>query len=387
MPTCGAWTTNPGFPAAADEVLAAVQGAVVLPVLPRRRAPRPRRGAGPGRGGLPVQRRRRRARSWWPGTTTGGCSRWAWAPTASATRPHYVERGDLDQAQHDAVRDVFYVPGAATLVRADLFAALGGYDPGISFHGDDLDLCWRAHVAGARVVVAPAARVAHLEALGVRRPVDDRRRLQTRHRLRVLRVADSVRHAAAGDPGRVPAGAARGPPVRWCWAGFRHARDVASAWVWNVRHRRAAPADGAARSAGCGGPRTATSASSRPAAAPGSRRTCGASSGGRTPSPAPVGSWSPTSGRRGPRPPWSCGAWSCCSGCSASRELLFGTVTSLRWATFQPLLGPGQSLSRWVSGYQSVGSGHDLPRAHRSRAVRRCSGPCSSARWACCARC
>ena len=24
---------------------------------------------------------------------------------------HYVERGDLDQAQHDAVRDVFYVPG------------------------------------------------------------------------------------------------------------------------------------------------------------------------------------------------------------------------------------------------------------------------------------
>ena len=72
---------------------------------------------------------------------------------------HYVERGDLDQAQHDAVRDAFYVPGAATLVRSDLFEALDGYDPEMSVHGEDLDLCWRAHVAGARVIVAPAARV------------------------------------------------------------------------------------------------------------------------------------------------------------------------------------------------------------------------------------
>ena len=37
----------------------------------------------------------------------------------------YVERGELDQAQHDAVRDSFYIPGAVMLVRADLFAALG----------------------------------------------------------------------------------------------------------------------------------------------------------------------------------------------------------------------------------------------------------------------
>ena len=62
-----------------------------------------------------------------------------------------VERGELDQEQHDAVRDTFYVPGAVTLVRADLFEALGGFDDGIDFHADDLDICWRAQVAGARV--------------------------------------------------------------------------------------------------------------------------------------------------------------------------------------------------------------------------------------------
>lgn len=61
----------------------------------------------------------------------------------------YVERGDLDQEQHDAVRDVFFIPGAVTLIRADLFEALGGFDSAISFHGEDLELCWRAHAAGA----------------------------------------------------------------------------------------------------------------------------------------------------------------------------------------------------------------------------------------------
>ena len=125
----------------------------------------------------------------------------------------FVERGDLDQSQHDAVRDSFYIPGAATLVRADLFQALQGFDPEITFHGDDLDLGWRARVAGARVVVAPAARVGHLEALGQRRPVDDRRRLQARHRLRVVRVADTFGTRLRTMPLGVPPHGGRAAPL------------------------------------------------------------------------------------------------------------------------------------------------------------------------------
>lgn len=75
-----------------------------------------------------------------------------------------VERGELDQEQHDGVRDVFVAPGAAMLVRADLFAALRGFDADVIDHGEDLNFSWRVQVAGARVVVAPAARVRHLEA-------------------------------------------------------------------------------------------------------------------------------------------------------------------------------------------------------------------------------
>ena len=81
-----------------------------------------------------------------------------------------VEPGELDQEQHDSVREVLVAPAGVTLVRADLFDALGGFDETVDQFGEDLDLCWRAQVVGARVTVVPAARVMHLQAIkrGVR---------------------------------------------------------------------------------------------------------------------------------------------------------------------------------------------------------------------------
>jgi GT2 family glycosyltransferase len=81
-----------------------------------------------------------------------------------------IEPGEFDQEQHDAVRDVFAVPTACLLVRADLFRTVGGFDPSIEYRGDDIDLCWRVHLSGARVLVVPAARARHREQLSDRRP-------------------------------------------------------------------------------------------------------------------------------------------------------------------------------------------------------------------------
>ncbi len=76
--------------------------------------------------------------------------------------PHSgIEPGELDQEQHDAVRDVFFVSSPVMLVRSDLFAELGGFDPHTFPGAEDLDLCWRARIAGARVLVVPDARVRH----------------------------------------------------------------------------------------------------------------------------------------------------------------------------------------------------------------------------------
>ena len=79
-----------------------------------------------------------------------------------------VERtlpGEIDQGQHDAVRDVFVAPGGVTLVRDDLLRSIGGFDERYVAMGDDIELCWRARIAGARIVCAPQAVISHAERL------------------------------------------------------------------------------------------------------------------------------------------------------------------------------------------------------------------------------
>ncbi len=103
-----------------------------------------------------------------------------------------VEPGELDQGQHDAEREVLVAPGACLLVRADLFQRLQGFDKAAVLGGEDVDLCWRAAVAGARTLTAPAARVRHRAALstGERRShLGDVRELGLRHRMRAALVA------------------------------------------------------------------------------------------------------------------------------------------------------------------------------------------------------
>ncbi|MET0908582.1 MAG: glycosyltransferase family 2 protein, partial [Ilumatobacteraceae bacterium] len=97
-----------------------------------------------------------------------------------------IEFGEVDQEQHDGVRDVFVLPSACMLVRADLFRELGGFDEAISFHGEDVELCWRIHHSGARVVVAPSARARHRAGLSTRRPDLHHERLKAQHRMRTV---------------------------------------------------------------------------------------------------------------------------------------------------------------------------------------------------------
>jgi GT2 family glycosyltransferase len=107
----------------------------------------------------------------------------------------FVEEGEVDQEQHDAVRDVFALPSACLLVRADLFRTVAGFDPAIDFYGDDVDLCWRAHLGGARVVVVPTARARHREQLPERRPDLRPALLQARHRMRTVATLTGARRA------------------------------------------------------------------------------------------------------------------------------------------------------------------------------------------------
>ncbi|MEW1778947.1 glycosyltransferase [Streptomyces sp. NPDC086777] len=84
-----------------------------------------------------------------------------------------LDRREQDQGQHDHVRPVLSVSTAGMLIRRDVFEELGGFDRRLPLMRDDVDLCWRAHNAGHRVLVAPEAVVRHAEAASrERRTVD-----------------------------------------------------------------------------------------------------------------------------------------------------------------------------------------------------------------------
>ncbi len=155
-----------------------------------------------------------------------------------------VQSPEIDHGQHDGVRDVFVAPSGCFLIRADLMAELGGFDPSMAAMAEDLDLCWRAQVAGARVIVAPDARVRHLEATapGVE-PVltgtdagASLQALQRRHELRtVLKCYQGASllvllpQILALNLGEILVALAMRDQDR--------VRSVVGAWRWNVAHR------------------------------------------------------------------------------------------------------------------------------------------------------
>ena len=143
------------------------------------------------------------------------------------------EPGELDQSQHDIAREVFAVSDACMLIRSDLFDTVGGFTEDIPFFGEDIDLCWRAHVAAATVNLCPAATVAHRERFDERRVAEDRQRLELRHEartmltnyelLRLLRTLPVVFVLSFVDLfGSMLFGR------------FSRAGDIASSWIWNL---------------------------------------------------------------------------------------------------------------------------------------------------------
>ena len=103
----------------------------------------------------------------------------------------FIEQNERDQEQHDAVRDVFFVSSACMLVRSDLFRELNGFSQDISFFGEDLDFCWRAHLSGARVLVSPTAVARHIDSFETRSPNLISRSSAARNRARTVATLTS----------------------------------------------------------------------------------------------------------------------------------------------------------------------------------------------------
>jgi GT2 family glycosyltransferase len=85
-------------------------------------------------------------------------------PTGISVSGHYGE-----PREHGAPRDVAVVSGACSLIRRSAFQALGGYiEKLFMYYHDDVDLAWRARIAGMRVVYCPEAGAIHRYQFGRR---------------------------------------------------------------------------------------------------------------------------------------------------------------------------------------------------------------------------
>jgi hypothetical protein len=69
---------------------------------------------------------------------------------------------EKDTGQYDDAVPCFWASGAALFVRSAVFHELKGFDEYFFAHQEEIDLCWRAQLAGYKIYVQPASVVYHV---------------------------------------------------------------------------------------------------------------------------------------------------------------------------------------------------------------------------------
>lgn len=69
---------------------------------------------------------------------------------------------EVDKGQYDQLRDIFWATGCAMFVRTRLYKEAGGLDAAFFAHMEEIDLCWRLHRMGYKVVCVPESVVYHV---------------------------------------------------------------------------------------------------------------------------------------------------------------------------------------------------------------------------------
>ena len=77
-------------------------------------------------------------------------------------RGRVLKKLETDYGQYDSPKEVFWATGACLLVRSSIYKELGGLDDRFFAHMEEIDLCWRLHLQGKRVVVVPESTAYHL---------------------------------------------------------------------------------------------------------------------------------------------------------------------------------------------------------------------------------
>ncbi len=70
---------------------------------------------------------------------------------------------EKDNGQYDtAPMDIMWATGAALMVRTEVYRSVGGLDAKFFAHMEEIDLCWRIHLAGYKIKAITSSTVYHL---------------------------------------------------------------------------------------------------------------------------------------------------------------------------------------------------------------------------------
>jgi len=70
---------------------------------------------------------------------------------------------EKDEGQYDDEAELFWTSGAAMFARASALEKSGGLDEDFVHHMEEIDLCWRLHLAGYKLKVIPKSMILHFD--------------------------------------------------------------------------------------------------------------------------------------------------------------------------------------------------------------------------------
>ncbi len=91
---------------------------------------------------------------------------------------------EKDYGQYDDPCDLFWASGAAIFLRAQILKETGLLDDDFEYHMEEIDLCWRIHLAGYKIRAVPQGVVYHYG--GGTLPTGSYRKLYLNHRNNLL---------------------------------------------------------------------------------------------------------------------------------------------------------------------------------------------------------
>ena len=92
----------------------------------------------------------------------GGAGGWLDSFGYPFARGRIFDICEEDNAQYDRTERVFWVTGAAMVIRSNVFHEMKGFDEYFFAHQEEIDLCWRMQLAGYKLYCCPSSVVYHI---------------------------------------------------------------------------------------------------------------------------------------------------------------------------------------------------------------------------------